>query len=413
MGAVRVDWRLPEHRMEAFVRVTHARMAEGDLDQYHAGRTICDMLGLNRDQRTVYAMIFGHCYKNCWCNVASQLWPDLLHTPVNEISYWHDRNWRRMKYGNDAKWNVRKFPKFVDTLQKIHQKTGSLHDWLAEAATGGTTRQNYQRLNKRIRSIYSMGRMTTWLAMQTLYEFFHWDIDLWDAQLYDASTWSTLDGILYILGKEELATRRKGKPARTASKRTVDIAERGLIDIMETLNSRLPFHVDIYNIESCACDWKKTAYGPEIKEFTYLTTTEQSDEWAEITGRWDGHEPAIDHGPLAAGLMCKGPNVRNYCRHGYDPRAKRAFYDHGYHLNTHHIYHDEPDAHVELGLRAQPNHGQITLARFWDERYTKAEQEQLYREHDPARGLLWKAKDHPGWENGADYSYAGYRRTDG
>jgi hypothetical protein len=405
------DWRLPENRLEAFSRVCHTRFVEGDLDHHHVGKVISDWYNWDNEQKALYAMYFGQSYRNHWSMIAMQL--DLWNMPQEKLVEWHNENWKRMKYGNDTKWNVRKFPQFVaDIKEKIGG--GSLYEYLGNAAHVGTREQNYKSLNKCLKEFYSIGRMTAWLAQQTLYEFFDWDIDHWDQQLYDNATWSQYDSICYLFNRIDIARKQKICDAEgntikintyVPTKDDIKLMENKTFELMEFLNTRMPFHVDIYNIESVECEFRKTAYGPKIKEFTYWTTNELVEGYDHLVNLWRdyGGPGKVDWTPYVVAFMTKGKNVRDY---GYHKDYFKVMTDYGMNLNTHHLYNDEPNAHNVLSLNRIIPDSVASMNSIWAE-FTKSQQADMLDKYNPVRYLKFKDKSHIAWnDKNVDYSYA-------
>ena len=331
------DWRLPENRLEAFRRVAYTRMMEGDLDHHHTAKVIVDMMNLSDDNKVLYCLLFGQSYRNHWAMIILQTFPDLLAVPQADLQAWHDANWQRSFYGKDCKWGVRKFPQFVQSIRE--QLNGkSPYEYYSKLVKSADIRNNFNWLNQRIRNLYGMGRMTSWLAQQTFYELFHWNIDYWDLQLHD-DTWSQYDSLCYLFNREDLAYDK--------SKKTYDSVtqmENNCLYLMNYVNKDSPIHMDIYNIESCLCEYRKTAAPRrKPKEFTFWTSTELAMQFQKIAEAW----PDIDWIPYIVGMMCKGPNVRKYL---FSEEYFRVIYDHGLNLNTHHYFDDEPDAFQILSL---------------------------------------------------------------
>lgn len=406
------DWRLPENRIEAFTRVTHQRFVEGDLDHHHVGKVIADYHNWDNDQKALYCMYFGQSYRNHWAMIAMQL--DLYNMSDEQLTEWHDKNWHRMKFGNDTKWNVRKFPQFVmDIKKKIGN--GSLYEYLGNAASIGSTESNYFSLNKTLQEFYSIGRMTAWLAQQTLYEFFDWDVDHWDQQLYDHGTWSQYDSICYLFNRIDIARRQKCYDRHgqlieikkyNPTKSDISLMEKYTVELMEGLNKRIPFHVDIYNVESVECEYRKTAYGPKIKEFTFWTTNELVEQYEKLRTIWDGYEGPgkVDWKPYVMGFMTKGRNVVDY---GYHPDYFKVVSDYGMQLNTHHIYKDEPNAHETLSLQKNRSSSIRLMKENWKDWFTPEERTAFVKNYNPVKYLKFKDREHPAWSNPAiDYSYA-------
>jgi len=403
-----VDWRLPENRIEAFSRVTHTRFVEGDLDHHHVAKVICDYSNFDKDQKALYCMYFGQSYRNHWAMIAMQL--DFWNMSDDKLVEWHNKNWKRMKFGNDTKWNVRKFPQFVIDMKKKIGK-GSLYEYLGNAANAGSTSKNYFSLNKTLQEFYSMGRMTAWLAQQTIYELFDWDIDHWDQQLYNNATWSQYDSICYLFNRIDLARKqkiadkfgnvlqiKKYEPTRADK----SLMEKNTILLMEELNRRIPFHVDIYNVESVECEFRKTAYGPKIKEFTFWTTNELVEMHDTLYHLWEDHQPQIDWMPYVVGFMTKGKNLVDY---GYHKDYFKVMVNTGLNLNTHFLYKDELNAHDVLELNKSIPHSVKRLNDQWNT-IDKNKQKTLRKKYNPVNYLKFKPKDHPAWDDKTvDFSY--------
>jgi hypothetical protein len=400
------DWRLPENRIEAFSRVTHTRFVEGDLDHHHIGKVICDYSGYDNEQKALYAMYFGQSYRNHWAMIAMQL--DFWNMPEDKLIDWHNKNWRRMKFGNDTKWNVRKFPQFVIDMRKKIGK-GSLYEYLGNAANVGSTKENYFNLNKTLQNFYSFGRMTAWLGQQTLYEFFDWDIDHWDQQLYDNATWSQYDSICYLFDRIDIARKQKKNDGSIVkyepTKADIKLMEEKTFELMEQVNKRIPFHVDIYNIESVECEFRKTAYGPKIKEFTFWTTNELIEGYDRLREAWADYDDDVKVNwlPYEIGFMTKGNNlVDNY---GYHQEYFKILTHFGLNLNTHYLYKDEIDAHKLLNLPKIIPPSLQTIKNSWNT-LSASEQEDLKIRYNPVRFLKFKDKNHPAWaDKNVDYSY--------
>lgn len=372
------DWRLPENRIEAFRRVTYQRMVEGDLDHWHTGLVIASEMNLTNDQKALYCLLFGQSYRNHWAMIVLQQFPDLLNTPDEEIRNWHDKNWKRCFYAKDTKWGVRKFPDFVKSIREtIGDETP--YEWIKRVSSVGTTSENFYSLNAALRSLYGIGRMTAWLAQQTIYEFFDFDIDHWDLQLYD-DTWSQYDSMCYLFDRLDIAGAQlvsgeiiKYKP----KKEDIELMEHNFIELMTYLNDNIPFKVDVYNVESCLCEYRKTAYGPrKIKEFTFWTSSELVDQYDDLSSAW----PEIDWNPYLIGIMTKGRNVTKF---SLNYEYFRVMFDHGLNLNTHYLFDDEPDAHELLSLERKMTPGMVKATNDWLEKFDEETRNVYQKRYDP------------------------------
>ncbi len=144
------DWRLPKNRIEAFSRVTHVRMVEGDCDHHHVARVISDQMNWSNEEKAIYCVLFGQSYRNHHAMIALQL--GLYEMSYEQLQKWTDDNWQRFKYSNDTKWGVRRFPHFVKSMKDIIGSS-SVYQYFYDAAHVGDTKENYYSLNKALHQI--------------------------------------------------------------------------------------------------------------------------------------------------------------------------------------------------------------------------------------------------------------------
>lgn len=375
------DWRLPENRLEAFRRVAITRMYEGDLDHWHSGHVISEEMGLSKDQKAAYALIFGQSYRNHWAMLTLQQFPDIMNTDIRHIKEWHDKNWKRAFYAKDTKWGLKKFTDYIESIQlKLNKGKINLYDYLENLSSVGNTKDNFYSLNTALREFYGIGRMTAWLSQQTIYEFFNFDIDYWDLQLYD-DTWSQYDSLCYLFNREELSTKFNGVKRKPTAE-DISLMESNFNYLMEYCNNSNDIHLDVYNIESCLCEYRKTAGagGKKPKEFTFWTTNELIDQYKTLSSHWEDY----DWKPYVAGLMTKGKHVTDFSLN-YD--YFKVLSQYGLNLNTHHYFKDEVDAHELLQLPKHKTPGMNKCISDWNVMFSTKQQEELKQKYDPKHYL--------------------------
>lgn len=341
------DWRLPENRIEAFTRVCHTRMMEGELDHWLAGKVIADYMELTKEQKAWYCLLFGFSYRNHWAMIVLQLFPDIGNVSRTEIEKWYndspgnqDGAWRRVCFGKDTKWNVRKFPHFIESVQRwLHGD--SLYDRLEQICSQGSAKKNFETLNSALcNELHGIGRMTSWLTIQTIYEFFDFDLDYWDLQLDNPACWSQFNSLCYLFDHLEWADDTKYQK----DQRIVSEMNANATYLMNYINEKLPYHFDIYNCESVLCEFKKTAKGNKhgkVKEFTGWTWNEGIYDFQKLWDSWKDHDVAIDWTPYILAIETKGKMITDY---GFDPIYFKIFSECGLNFNTHRYYDDEPNA---------------------------------------------------------------------
>ena len=159
----------------------------------------------------------------------------------------------------------------------------------------------------------------------------------------------------------------------------------------------MPIHLDIYGIESVECEYRKTAYGPKIKEYTFWATNEQLEQYSELRELWDAYDGhgSVDWDPFVLSFLTKAqPLVDDY---GYDKSYFKVVTEHGLNLNTHVVYNDEPNAHEVLGLPKYESSGLTLMKGDWARIEEERDVVALKDKYHPVRQLQFKPKDHPSW----------------
>lgn len=381
------DWRLPENRMEAFARVYNTRMLEGDLDHWLSGKMICDYMGLDNEQKAWYCILFGFSYKNHWPMIVLQKFPRIWETDLAEITKWYndsegkeDGAWRRTYFNKDCKWNVRKFPDFIKSAQEWVGKN-SLYEMIKELSTGGTTAQNFDTLNTALcKNLWGIGRMTSWLAIQTIYEFFDYDLNKPDLQLHDGGCWSQYEALCYIFNRSDLADKQ--------TKESVILMEANTQKLIDYTNEHCKFHVDIFNFESCLCNFRKAAAQGKRKDYTFYASNELREYFAKIHEAWEKYEPGvIDWTPLILSITQRGPGAS---RIGWDETYLDVFSHTGLNFNTHYHYPDEPDPYEILDIPSPPECVQPKQLVKMLKEIDPAVVSKYKDKYDPLKHLRWK-----------------------
>lgn len=313
--------------------------------------------------------------------IVLQKFPEIWNTPISEIEQWYNDQpesegvWRKVKFAKDTKWNVRKFPQFIETVQNWLDGR-NLYSVLADLAMVGTTEENFNSLNNTIQKhLYGIGRMTSWLAIQTMYEFFHWDIDHWDLQLKEEGCWSQYKALCYLANKPEWVEEK--------TKETIEWMNGYTQTLMQYLNARSDFHIDIYNVESVLCEYRKTAAEKKPREFTGWTIQELLYEYHELKALW----PEIDWTPYILGIMSKGEHLSTP---GYSKIYFQVVQKTGLNFNTHYYFDDEPNAYEVVDV-PRPEECEQPIEILQDYMAIPEETRVLYKNiFAPALHLRWK-----------------------
>jgi hypothetical protein len=185
----------------------------------------------------------------------------------------------------------------------------------------------------------------------------------------------------------------------TPTKKDISVIEEYGETLMKEVNRRVPIHLDIYGIESVECEYRKTAYGPKIKEYTFWATNEQLEQYAEFRELWDVYKGPgkVDWDPFVLGFLTKAQDLVD--DYGYDKSYFKVVTDHGLNLNTHFLYKDEPDAHKLLKLPKHDSEGLRLMRNDWARIGETRDTEELKRKYNPLHQITFKPKNHPGWSD--------------
>lgn len=385
-----VDWRLVENRLEAITRVTHFRYLTGDLDHSHSGIVTADIMDLDNEQKAWFAFLFGHSYRTQNASIIMQKFPEIMTMKPEHMLKWMEAktglpdglpplNGNRMIYGNDTKWNRWRLHTSLESIQKWLDGD-SLYNRLSELVTTDSTKKNRLQLERAISSWKQFGWMSTWLTLQMLWDFFRWDIDTW--RMPFPQNWSSYNGLMYVFGREELMATKEYKP----STGDVALAQSFLSDLKDYMHDFLPYKPDSFSIESVLCEYRKTAFGPRVKEYTGWTTSELAVQYEDWRKWWvDSKDVAL--APIIAGLMTRSKIVRGV---GYSKKYFRIVYETGMLQNVDLVFDDMPDVYEHLDVPHPQDLPLCTLWSDWKEAVSSQKDRAiLYRKYAPAKRLNW------------------------
>lgn len=345
-----VDWRQPKNRKNAIARVTDFRYWTGDLDHGHSGRVAVDVMGLDKEGMAWFAVLFGQSYRVANATLVMQIFPNVATVSEKEVLKWMEAesgvedkplNGNRLIYGNDTKWNRWKLHKSIASIQEWLDGR-SLYESLLELVSHNNTQQNRMCLENAVRSWQQFGWMSTWLTLQMLYDFFGWDIDTWQLPFKD--NWSSYNGLMYIYNQTDRMSSKSYKP----TPQDVRYAEDCFLDLKDYLlhEHTIPYISDSFSIESVLCEYRKTAYGPVVKEYTGWTSSELAVQYPEWK-RWWENTSEVNFKPVLAGIMCRHPLVQATKP---DKKYFRILFETGMLQNVDYVYEEMPDVYKHLDL---------------------------------------------------------------
>jgi hypothetical protein len=350
-----LDWRDPSLRENLFLRYFAWRVSHEDLDQRHWMKTVCK--NYNHEQKLWYAMVFGMTYRSSQSWAYTETIPYIHDVSLDDIEAWHVKNWRRTTYGSDARYNK---GHFVKQCASIKQWLGgkTLTNKINDIIVYDTQRENFYALFREIKSLYKYGRMTTWLAMQALYDLGDLPIDPGTPILdgygphNDSSMESIWNGLCALTNHPEKMMGKYGEFKATA--KDMEWFQSEVQRYSEWGQSYLGQPVDNFRCETIWCMYKRLFNEKSSKEYAGHSSGDHAQWYLYYRENW----PEIDW----SGYREAGRNLPGYIQgKRLVPWHNAVFGRTGLLMNMNDMFDDLPDVHTVLGL--DPMEGLIE--EFW------------------------------------------------
>jgi len=351
------DWRLPENRKELFLRYFAWRVSHEDLDQRHWMKTVCKDYDLER--RLWFGMVFGMTYRTCQSWAYTETFPYIHDLPLSELEKWHVDNWRRTTYGSDARYNKGHFVRQCESV-KEWLKGKTLTDKINGILVHDTQKENFYALFEEIKSLFKFGRMTTWLAMQALYDLADLPIDPGTPILEgygpynDSSMGSIWNGLCAL---ENIPEKMVGKyGGHKPTKAEVEWFRETIEDYCEQGQNYLGEKVDSFRCETIWCMYKRLFNNDASKEYAGHSSGDHAqwylyyrENWPEID--WSGYREAA----RSLDGSIRGKQIVSW--------KNAVFGETGLLVNMHDSFPDLPNVHDLLGIPVDTGHVEL----YWED----------------------------------------------
>jgi len=211
-----------------------------------------DRFEFNLEQKYWYCWLFGTTYQFPTTYVIWNEFPDFHLVGVDRLKEWNDKNYKRLRYQVDTKWNKGHLPSQFLSYQNW-VGTSTQHEKIQSFLTGHPT-EDFTAMWNEAKSWHKFGRYTTWFYLQTLKQCCNIPINSPTLLLddYEGSK-SHRNGLCLALGEDEKVNTRLSD---------YDLIEfqRMAGNILEETQSRYPNlkkKLDYFAMETCLCSFKK------------------------------------------------------------------------------------------------------------------------------------------------------------
>jgi hypothetical protein len=282
-----MDYREKTNRTEAFIRWYAWSLKFKDCDpSVWCTNYLHDRYEHNDEERIWFAWLYGNTYQLPTAWVLKNEFPDFELATVDRIEEWNSRNYKRLRYQTDTKWNKGHLPSMFDSYKKFIGN--STQRKIIESCFGDNEEQNFDNLWKQInKNLHKFGRYSTWFYLQHLKHTANISISPTSLMLDDYSgSRSHRNGLLYALGMEDKIDQR----LTISEYAYLENAGREILNEMKYRFPELSSEIDFFTMETCLCSFKKifrTKHGRYLGY--YLDRQSEEIQKAENDG-WYGIE---------------------------------------------------------------------------------------------------------------------------
>ena len=241
----------------------------------------------NTEQKLWIAWIYGTTYYFPTTWVIWNEFPDMELVGLERLKDWNNKNYKRLRYQTDTKWNKGHLPAQFESYKNwVGDKTQA--EAFRELLVPGSPKLSFNILWDEVKNnFHKFGRYSTWFYLQTLKQCCGLPIEPTSLMLEDYSgSRSHRNGLCLALGKPEWYDKK------------LDESELGYLDaqsylILEEVKKDFP-DTDYFDMETCLCSFKKLF---RVKHGRYLGyyLDRQAEEIAKCEAdKWDG----IDWQPM-------------------------------------------------------------------------------------------------------------------
>jgi len=241
----------------------------------------------NREQKLWIAWIYGTTYHFPTTWVIWNEFPDMELVGLDRLKDWNSKNYKRLRYQTDTKWNKGHLPAQFESYKNWvgdRSQAEAFKDFLAP----GSPKLSFSLLWDEVKgNFHKFGRYSTWFYMQTLKQCCGLPIEPSSLMLEDYSgSRSHRNGLCFALGKPEWIDKK------------LDVSQLAYLEaqaylILEEVKKDFP-DTDYFDMETCLCSFKKLF---RVKHGRYLGyyLDRQAEEITQCEkDGWDG----IDWQPM-------------------------------------------------------------------------------------------------------------------
>lgn len=257
-----------------------------------------DRFEYNLEQRLWITWIYGTTYYWPTAYVIWNEFPDMDLVGVDRLSDWNDRNYSRLRYQTDTKWNK---GHLAEQFLSYKEFVGDRSQWsaLTQGFVGDKVKDFYT-LWETVNGFHKFGRYSSWFYIQALKQTCNIPVDVDGLWFHDYSgSRSHRNGMCYAVGKPEWIDQKLDTDQ-------IDFLEGRGRELLKETGRRYPVTIgkaDFFAMETALCSFKKLFRRKNGRYLGYYLDRQaeeirkvEADGWYGIDWQplWDARNETID-----------------------------------------------------------------------------------------------------------------------
>lgn len=243
-----MDFRLKENRREGFKKWFEWSLQNKDCDPpIWMANYIFQRFEFNSEQKYWLCWFYANTYNYPTSFLLWNEFPDYELCDLERITEWNTKNYSKLRYQTDTKYNKGHLPKMFESYKK---NVGNiLQQDFFEKFYGDNEEQNFNNIWKKVNNdFFKFGRYTSWYYLQSLKHCCGLKINVPSLFLADYNgSRSHRNGLCYALGRDEWIDTKLTK------KEYEYLEEEARNIILEIPHS----DANPFTMETCLCSYKK------------------------------------------------------------------------------------------------------------------------------------------------------------
>lgn len=262
---------------------------------------IYDRLELNIEQRYWMAWLYGNTYNIATAWVIANEFPDFENVDIDRLTDWNSKNYKRLRYQKDQKWQKGHLPKMFLSYQELIKRNGDTQKSFFQKFITKDPQESFDILYKIIvKEFYKFGRYSAWFYLQTLKETCDLNIFPENLLLNHENTHTQRDGLCYSLAMDEFV----GVKDLYKNNEVISVLNDFSKEFLRNFNVKYPaLRADMFLLETVLCAFKKTFRRKKGRYLGYYLDRQyedialvESDNWPGINWGllWQGRDEILD-----------------------------------------------------------------------------------------------------------------------